>query len=205
MMLGKIRTIGLGLCLAWGTVSGVSLAEEVVETVSPQLLENGTQFYGIAGGGVYGTRFYSDQATHELALLQIYFGQVTSEPWWSGKWYAGSWSIAGELDLGYHYREGTSTLAGAAIIGRYILGGEGRWHPFLSGGVGANWTDIGGPDLGGNFQFSPQVGTGMYWFFNTTLAATFEYRFVHYSNGGLRLPNGGINANAFLVGFSIFH
>ena len=195
------KIVTIGLCLAWVNVSGTPLS---VERDAVPFLKNGTEFFGVSGGGVYGSRALSNQEVHEMGVVHFSYGQVTSDEWSPGKWYGGNWSISGELTLGNHYRENRAALAGVAIIGRYVFGGEGSWHPFLLGGIGANWTDIGEPDLGGKFQFSPQAGVGTYWFINTGMAVTFEYRFIHYSNGGLRTPNGGINANAFLVGFSVF-
>ncbi len=199
---------------SWNIIQ-IALGLAAVSVVSPVTADStgtefsgtwdkGRQFFGTAAGVALGTQFFSNQEAHDLAMVQLYFGQVTSGEWAPEQWYGGNWTISGELDLGYQYRGGSAAVAGAAIISRYVFTAEGDWFPYLLAGVGANWTDMGEPDLGGNFQFSPQGGGGVYWFFRPDIAATLEYRFVHYSNGGLRSPNSGVNVNTFLVGISFF-
>jgi hypothetical protein len=46
--------------------------------------------------------------------------------------------------------------------------------PFLEGGGGPTYTDIGKPDLGMEFEFNLQAGLGIEYFFCPNMAATFE-------------------------------
>jgi hypothetical protein len=85
---------------------------------------------------------------------------------------------------------------------RYYFATGTRLVPYMEAVCGAGVTDIGRPDLGGHFQFMPQAGAGMQYFFTSQWSAMVGYRFVHISNAGSRNPNRGVNANGIVAGIS---
>ena len=76
--------------------------------------------------------------------------------------------------------------------------------PFENIGAGALPTDIRGGDLSATFQFSVQREAGLHLFLCDNLALTIEYRFVHLSNGGIAVPNQGVDTSTALAGLTGF-
>jgi opacity protein-like surface antigen len=167
--------------------------------------EKGTTLSGARVGAGFGTDRFGSQGAHDLVYLKIEYGRVLTDLWSADRWWAGQWTVAGELIAGHQYHPEAAGVAGAAPVVRYVFAGPGDWRPYLLGGMGFVWTDIDGRDLTGKFQFSPNGGAGCYWFVRPSVAVTAEYRFIHYSNGSMRSPNGGLNLHAALVGLTRFH
>ena len=94
-------------------------------------------------------------------------------------------------------------LTGYALLFRLDGRKHGRFVPFFDAGGGMQHTtlDSRALELSGHFQFSPQGGLGLQWFFNPQRALVFEYRYMHMSNAGLRSPNRGFNASMLTLGF----
>lgn len=66
--------------------------------------------------------------------------------------------------------------------------------------MGAAYIGYETKDQRGGFNFLPQAGAGISFPGGEKTAITFEYRFRHLSNAGLRMPNAGIDAHMLLVG-----
>jgi opacity protein-like surface antigen len=201
---GRVLLFGLLLGCHWGSAS------PLLEPPAPgggfgQSLERGMRFTGAGVGVGIGTRQYGGQQYHDLAFVQIHHGRVISDEWAPDRWYGGHVLLSAEASFGYQYHPASASLAGLTPMVRYVFSVDGKWHPYLQGGVGVLWTDIGEPDLGGEFQFGPQGGVGGVRFVRPQWALKAEYRFIHHSNGGIRSPNGGVNLHGFLLGLSRVH
>lgn len=70
--------------------------------------------------------------------------------------------------------------------------------------AGATATDIRQPDLSTTFEFNLQGGGGLHYFLRNDLALTFQWRFIHLFNAGIKFPNTGVNNSTFLPGFPGF-
>ena len=69
---------------------------------------------------------------------------------------------------------------------------------YLEAGIGAslfNGTGIEDRQLSTAFQFSDHIGIGYRFSPNLTVG----YRFSHFSNGGIRRPNAGINSQSLML------
>ena len=70
-------------------------------------------------------------------------------------------------------------------------------------GVGfsyTNWKDVADRELGSEFQFLLHSGAGIEYFLGEG-SVSLNYRFFHVSNAGIELPNIGLNAHIFSLGF----
>ncbi len=94
-------------------------------------------------------------------------------------------------------------LTGYALLFRFDGRNHGRFIPFFDAGGGMQYTTLHtkAPELSGSFQFSPQAGLGIQYFFDPQRALVLEYRYMHMSNAGIEPPNHGFNASMITIGF----
>lgn len=158
----------------------------------------------VAGAGLGVTAFGSKQA-HDLALIGVSYGKITSDVKGQGHWYRGNWDLRAELFGGAEFSPSSEYLIGVAPHIRYHFATGSRFVPFVDVGAGVSSTGIGPPDLGGRFQFNLQAGVGMNYFLRPDLALSVESRFLHLSSARISTPNLGVNSTLFLVGLSWFY
>ncbi|HSE39795.1 MAG TPA: acyloxyacyl hydrolase, partial [Acidobacteriota bacterium] len=73
--------------------------------------------------------------------------------------------------------------------------------PFFEWGGGLLFTTEQVPVRSSNFNFTPQAGFGLSIFNSNGGAMTFQLKYMHISNGGLKKPNPGINSIQVLAGY----
>jgi lipid A 3-O-deacylase PagL len=99
---------------------------------------------------------------------------------------------------------GRSTVYGAGInpLGLSMRFGHGPWRPFwnLSGGV-RMFADRVPVPRGTNFNFTADVGVGVYRPLSSRLAVTIGLDLHHVSNGNLGEKNPGVNYLLLTMGF----
>lgn len=79
----------------------------------------------------------------------------------------------------------------------------GLWgHVFVS--AGPHYITVDTSKQAKGFIFSDAAGVGLTWFLTEKSAVLVEYRFRHLSNGGINLPNDGIDCHFAMVGYSLF-
>jgi len=164
----------------------------------------GTQTVGMVAGPMFPIRILSGQSSK-------LFGGATAPSWTmtltdpvDSSWFSGQVALGFEL-LGL----GTSEPVSAYGIGAtpklvYSFTAFNSVRPYLEGGGGPMWTDLGGrvPEQPGQFNFVVWGGVGCAWFFTPQWAMHAGYRFVHISNGGTRSPNSGLNFGLPFIGLS---
>lgn len=160
--------------------------------------------FGISGGAGFGSFIFGGQIKHDFWFVNAHYGRIVTERIGEGSGWAGRWMFLGEVTVGREFHPDRAWAMSLTPMARYLFESSERWVPYVEAGFGLAWTDIGEPDLGGDQQFSTLAGAGVYWFVRSDIAYTFQYRFVHYSNAGLRTPNQGVNVHAGLVGVSYF-
>ena len=76
---------------------------------------------------------------------------------------------------------------------------------YLELGIGASWLSnnhLGHRNLGGQFAFQDLMGLGLRWRKSESLAWSFSYHYLHYSNAGFFPPNQGIDVkHLFTLGY----
>lgn len=189
-----------------------ALAAEVVSLDAPETETEGAateeplkNVIGVHSGIGLGTHFLGGKIRHDFAFLNLYYGRFLEKPTAEGKAWQGRWMLLGEATVGREVRPGDAWVASLTGLVRYQFEGRSSFVPFLEAGYGLTWTDLGGPDLGGEQQFNGEMGGGVFWFAQPRLAYSLQYRLTHYSNAGLRRPNSGVNLNSFLAGVSYFY
>jgi lipid A 3-O-deacylase len=151
------------------------------------------------GAGTFGTK-----ERHRLVLGAVRVGRMLGGLEAEDRWYRGNAELIAELWGGIQYRPLRRLLFGLTPLLRYNFATGSPWVPFINGGVGIAYTNIGGPDLSDGFQFSVQVGAGVHYFFREDTALTLQYRWFHLSNAGLNRPNTGLNSQIIYTGLERF-
>jgi len=167
-------------------------------------LSEGALQAGFALGAGFSINGLGGARSHDLAVASGNLGWIFSDVMGKNKWYRGNWELAGELFDGSQYSPHVRYVGGCTGLIRYNFATGSRWMPFIEGGAGACGTDIGRPDLATTFEFNDQIGAGVHYFFRDNHALTFQYRFVHFSNAGIKEPNHGFNTQLFMVGMNWF-
>ncbi len=140
---------------------------------------------------------------HDLALAAFHYGWMFG-PVGENRCYGGNWELLGESFVGSQYHPNPAYVVGLTALLRYNFATKLRLVPFIDGGAGPTFTDIGLPDLSLTYNFNLQAGIGVHYFWRRNSAFTLESRFFHLSNAGLKYPNDGVNTVSFLFGFSWF-
>jgi lipid A 3-O-deacylase len=157
-----------------------------------------------AGLGIRRNVLGGSRVAHDLALASAHYGRVFSEVVGRDHWYRGNWEWRAEGFAGAQYSPRTAYLAGVAGILRYNFITGTRLVPFFDLGAGCLATDIKQPDLSSVFQFNEQGGPGLNYFWRDHSAITFQARYLHISNAGIKHPNAGANIALFSAGMSWF-
>ncbi len=160
---------------------------------------------GFGVGAGLGMTVLGTLLNHDLVFGYAGVGEILSEPLAEGKWYAGNLELWGELFAGVQYDPKTDYFAGLTPFIRYNFVTSERIVPFVEAGAGVSLTSIEGVDLEGKFQFNLQGGFGVHYFFDEDGSIVLQSRFFHFSNGGLRESNRGLNAVNFYIGYSWFY
>jgi lipid A 3-O-deacylase len=163
------------------------------------LSEKGTKQFGINMG--YGYSFSSNQ---DLRFIDAYpyLGYVFTDPLGNG-WYRGTGECIVEGAFSYIYKKQKRYMSGVNLIGRYnLLAHSENWRPYIQAGVGFVGTNLSMRGFGSEFNFMPNAGSGIQYFWDSCNAINFEWRYEHLSNGGIERPNAGLNLSTFLIGYS---
>ncbi len=163
------------------------------------------QTFGVQSGAAFGSFIFGGAMKHDFAFVTGHYGWVLDAKPGEGSWLDGRWLFLAEATIGREFHPGKAWAVSLTPVVRYLFGYPGKFVPFFEAGFGLTWTDLGRPDLGSDLQFNSQGGAGFYWFFQKDFALSIQYRFIHYSNAGIRKPNGGVNLHGGLIGISWFY
>ena len=188
-----------GLALMAFSSKGSELEAERI----PPFAKGSREVAVTVGAGPSATILGSESG-HDLALTVVRCGLTLSETLASDTYREGHWELLGELFGGAQFSPRVRYVTGLLPAFRYNLTEWEPLVPFIDVGAGVTLTDIYGPDLSGMFQFNEQVGVGAHYLFWEHAAVTFQYRFMHISNAGIRTPNNGVNGNIFSIGLTWF-
>ncbi len=159
---------------------------------------------GATVGAGFGVEVFGGTLAHDLARASANVGWIFTGVMARNKWYRGNLELLLELFGGGQFKPDNRYFIGLTPLLRYNFATGSRWVPFVEAGAGVSSTNIDGPDLTRNFQFNIQVGGGTHYFLSERTALTVQYRWLHFSNARIRLPNHGTNTKMFEVGVSCF-
>ncbi len=159
---------------------------------------------GGGAGVLFGSEAFGSMRAHNLTLGMLEFGWIFTDVLAPDKWYAGNLELRGELFGGSQFVPNSRYFTGFTPFLRYNLATGTRWVPFVEFGAGLSGTDIGKPDLSTTFEFNLQLGVGTYYFFCKDKAVSLQYRFLHFSNAGIDVPNYGVDTTGVMLGLDWF-
>ncbi len=168
----------------------------------------GTQTIGLTVGPIFPIRVMPSQSSKIFGAAAMPSWSMTLTDPIGSNWYRGQVALGAELLVFGTSEPVTGYGVGITPKLQYTFVGLDRLRPYLEGGGGPIWTDLGGrvPEQPGEFNFVVWSGTGCAWFLTPQWAINVGYRFVHISNGGTRTPNSGLNFGLPFAGltYSIF-
>ncbi|MBN2468825.1 MAG: acyloxyacyl hydrolase, partial [Deltaproteobacteria bacterium] len=143
-------------------------------------LAKGTKEIGFSTG--YG---FSDGAERYVESLPItvHWGYVFTEPKGSS-FFRGNLEFLAEGRFSYLLHDRHQYGVEVAGLIRYNFLAGGCLVPYLQGGVGVLHSNLDMHNFPNDFNFSPQLGVGIQYFINRSMAIRGEYRSIHYSNAG---------------------
>jgi hypothetical protein len=164
----------------------------------------GTVELDVGAGAGLGIVVLTGVGEHHWVNGIVDYGWIFSDVVGKGHWYRGNWELLADLFGGYQFSPEGAYFIGLSPHIRYNFATGSRFIPFIDFGAGATATDIREPDLSTTFEFNLQGGGGLHYFLRDDLALTFQWRFIHFSNAGIKFPNTGVNNSTFLLGLSWF-
>lgn len=164
----------------------------------------GTQTVGFTAGPFHPVRILPGQSSKLFgtAVMPSWSLAVTDEI--GSSYYRGQLAVGAELMLVHSSDPIAATGIGLTPKIMYTWTSLKRLRPFVEGGGGPMWTDLGGrvPEQPGQLNFLVWGGAGCAWAINPFWTVQAGYRLVHISNGGTRTPNSGLNFGLPFVGLS---
>ncbi len=164
----------------------------------------GTHEIGLLGGPAFPWRILDSQTTKLFGAAIVPSWAVTlTDPVGSG-WIRGQLAFGAELLTFRMHQPVTAYGVGLSPKLRYTFTGWDRLHPYVDGGGGPIWTDLGGsvPEEPGQFNFVVWGGAGLSWQATPEWSVNAGGRFYHISNAGTRHPNSGLNFGMPFVGLT---
>ena len=164
----------------------------------------GTQTVGVAVGTFFPIRVTPSQSSKLFGTAAMPSWSMTITGPISSNWYRGQVALGAEFLVLGTSEPVTGSGVGITPKLQYIFVGLDWLRPYIEGGGGPIWTDLGGrvPEQPGEFNFVVWGGAGCAWLLTPQWALNVGYRFVHISNGGTRTPNSGLNFGLPFAGIS---
>ncbi len=208
---------GALLCLLAGTLAGENRLAQADEAAtggldSPRIslwkdaigegFTRGAREIDVSGGAGIGLKVMGSSQRHDWVIGSADYGWIFTDLVGAGHWYQGNGELLGQVFGGEQFHPDHAYFVGVAPHLRYNLATGTRFVPFADVGAGATATDIRNGDLSTPFEFNLQGGLGLRYFVLDNLALTFQWRYIHFSNAGMKVPNLGVNNSTFLLGMA---
>ena len=116
-------------------------------------------------------------------------------------WYAGRLDLVVEPELAINFEPTTGVGGGVTGGFRYRLWADHRWSPYFIGVMGFGTLNFDLVHQADGFNFWLNAGFGVRRALSHERALTADVRLYHISNARTSLPNEGIDAIAFTLGF----
>jgi hypothetical protein len=134
------------------------------------------------------------------------YGHYLSGELAKGSWYQVRHELLFELPLHLAVVPRTRLMAGFYLLGSWKFTGlaEQGFYPYVIGGGGPLYNDLGLTTQGTRFNYSYQGGVGTQYTLQPDTALIAEWRYHHISNAGTAEPNEPLNSSKFLLGITKF-
>jgi opacity protein-like surface antigen len=189
-----------------------SHANDLEVTPVANYFKDGSRHFGMLAG--YGTGFRMGskedrESSRELAGVRLVefiprIGFGMTDRLGGDAWYAGNIETLYEGALFHNTAQNGGYGIGLGTTLRYNFIFSDKVVPFIDANFGIISLNLDLERQSDGFNFNIGFGGGAHWFVSDNMAITTEIRWQHISNAKTKLPNDGINAGLFLLGFSYF-
>lgn len=184
---------------AWGVPAANALDNE--EIYRQGQLIAGVQF----GGGVQNHYVEEHDQSSSLSFVQLNprIGYLPFAPF-GPSWLRNQFEVGLEGWLQHYLRPVATNAGGLKLAFRHHFLGLGPFVPYVEFLAGAGGTNLQVVEIRSTFTFVLEGGVGLSYLIRPDIAVYAGYRFQHVSNGGLELPNRGVDSDGGTVGISFF-
>ena len=98
----------------------------------------------------------------------------------------------------------TDFEAGIGIGLQYMYPVMDKLSIYILGSVGPHYISVKTSKQANGFIFADTIGGGLYYYLTKDTAINLGYRLRHMSNANTADPNGGIDTNSAVIGYSVF-
>jgi hypothetical protein len=144
------------------------------------------------------------EGIYQPVFLIGHFG-VDLKRYFSGlKNHSGTLSVFLEPQINPVVNPSTDIELGIGVGLQYMHPIVGNLSAYALGSVGPHYISVATTKQANGFIFADTVGAGFYYYLTRDSAINVGYRFRHMSNANLAKPNGGIDTNSGVIGYSVF-
>lgn len=141
-------------------------------------------------------------ANDDIEAYRVSFQRDFGQAWFKDY----KWSLSGYWDASINLWKDDESIAALALspVFTFSPNRSTGTKPYIEVGVGAaliSEREIAGRDLSSPFQFEDRIGFGIR--LGEKQLHDINFRFTHYSNASLRLPNDGIDIYMLNYGYAI--
>lgn len=181
------------------------------EKSGPARFEKGFQEFGVEIGWGAGVNIPSGRDRTDIQFVHLaanfkrdLTGTIAQSSFFQGNL---NWMVELNADLLHNPAFGSLVGFSPFMLQYKFVKPERKWAPTIMGGAGfalTNWDekDLAYQEISGDFQFLLHGGVGLEFFRPKGGSYSINYRFYHVSNAGMSVPNIGLNANLFTLGFN---
>ncbi len=116
----------------------------------------------------------------------------------------GTFSLFLEPQFNTVVNPSTDFECGIGIGLQYMYPITEKLSAYIMGSTGPHYISVVTKEQANGFLFSNAAGAGLYYYLTNNSAINVGYRFRHVSNADLAMPNGGIDTNFAIIGYSVF-
>ncbi len=144
------------------------------------------------------------EGSYQPVFLIGHFG-VDLKRYFSGlKNHSGTLSVFLEPQINPVVNPQTDFELGIGIGLQYTHPIIGNLSVYALGSAGPHYISVVTTKQASGFIFADTIGAGFYYYLTKDSAINVGYRFRHMSNANLADPNGGIDTNSGVIGYSVF-
>ena len=144
------------------------------------------------------------EGSYQPVLLIGHFGVDLKRYFRELKDHRGTLSIFLEPQINPVVNPQTDFELGIGIGLQYMYPIMGKLSVYALGSVGPHYISVVTTKQANGFIFANSIGAGFYYYLTKDSAINIGYRFRHMSNANLADPNGGIDTNSGVIGYSVF-
>ncbi|MGZ3580521.1 MAG: acyloxyacyl hydrolase [Syntrophales bacterium] len=144
------------------------------------------------------------EGSYQPIFLIGHFG-VDLKRYFSGlKNHSGTLSVFLEPQINPVVNPQTDIELGIGIGLQYMHPIIGNLSAYILGSIGPHYISVVTTKQANGFIFADTIGAGFYYYLTRDSAINVGYRLRHMSNANLAEPNGGIDTNSGVIGYSVF-